>query len=238
MVCMGQYTLWRVALGDLSDAATIAEIKISSQFSDAFNIELIFPSFHCASFASYFMGENNTAGIKQSDGQVLDEKAFEDLYRRMYPTLKKYAVYLVKDVEEAQLILNDVFIAIWKNSTTLVNEKAYLFRAVKNAATNYHKISKSNFQQVEAEEVQEVLDMKANPFQTYMHKDQKRMLYFFIDQLPERRRLIFCMYRIDGFSYKEIAALLDISVRTVEDHLVKGFQFLQEKVLKHETEFR
>jgi RNA polymerase sigma-70 factor (family 1) len=184
------------------------------------------------------MGENNTAGIKQSDVQVLDEKVFEDLYRRMYPTLKKYAVYLLKDVEEAQLILNDVFIAIWKNNTLLLNEKAYLFRAVKNAATNYQKNSKVNLQHIEEEEVQEILDMKADPFQTYMYKDRNRMLYFFIDQLPERRRLIFCMYRIDGFSYKEIAALLDISVRTVEDHLVKGFQFLQEKVLKHEAEFR
>lgn len=52
----------------------------------------------------------------------------------MYPTLKKCAIYLVKDIEDAQLILNDVFITIWKNKVLLLNEKAYLFRAVKKGA--------------------------------------------------------------------------------------------------------
>lgn len=184
------------------------------------------------------MGENNTAGFNEDSVRTLDDKAFEDLYRRMYPTLKKYAVYLVKDVEEAQLILNDVFIAIWKNKVQLLNEKAYLFRAVKNGANNYHKNSRTGFQHLEDEEAQEVADLRADPFQSYVYKDRTRMLYLLIDQMPERRRLIFYMYRIEGFSYKEIATLLDISVRTVEDHLVKGFQFLQEKVLKNEAEFR
>lgn len=184
------------------------------------------------------MGENNTAGFNEDDVRTLDDKAFEDLYRRMYPTLKKYAIYLVKDIEEAQLILNDVFIAIWKNKILLINEKAYLFRAVKNGANNYYKISRSNFQHLEEDEVQEIIDVRADPFQNYMNRDRMRLLYHLIDQMPERRRLIFYMYRIEGFSYKEIAALLDISVRTVEDHLVKGFQFLQEKVLKNEAEFR
>lgn len=184
------------------------------------------------------MGENNTVGFNGDHVNESMGKAFEDLYRRMFPTLKKYAIYLVKDTEEAQLILNDVFIAIWKNKVLIVNEKAYLFRAVKNGANNYHKTSRLNYQQIEEEEVQEIIDAKADPYQTYVNKDRTRMLYDLIDQMPERRRLIFYMYRIEGFSYKEIAALLDISVRTVEDHLVKGFQFLQEKVLKNKAEFR
>jgi len=199
---------------------------------------LISASFAKPNFASYFMGENNTVGLNGDLGNDFGGKAFEDLYRRMFPTLIKYAIYLVKDMEEAQLILNDVFIAIWKNKVLLVNEKAYLFRAVKNGANNYHKASKLNYQHIEEEEVQGVADLKADPFQTYAHKDKVRMLYELIDQMPERRRLIFYMYRIEGFSYKEIAALLDISVRTVEDHLGKGFQFLQEKVLKNRAEFQ
>lgn len=184
------------------------------------------------------MGENNTAGFNGDHVNHFDGKAFEDLYRRMYPTLRKYAVYLVKDAEEAQLILNDVFITIWKNNTRILNEKAYLFRAVKNASVNYHRISRTNFLHLDEEELPEVRDDAADPAQIYLDKDRNRVLYYFIDQMPERRRLVFYLYRIDGFSYKEIAALLDISVRTVEDHLVKGFQFLQERVLKHETEFR
>lgn len=187
--------------------------------------------------AIIFMGENNTAGF--NDIKRFDEKSFEDLYRRMYPTLKKYATYLVKDTEDAQLILNDVFISIWKNGTILSNEKAYLFRAIKNAATNYNKAPKANLLRIDnEEEAQEMIDLKETPSQAVQNKDRNRMLYALIDQMPERRRLIFYMYRIDGFSYKEIGSLLDISVRTVEDHLVKGFQFLQQEVLKNSAEFR
>lgn len=185
------------------------------------------------------MGENNIAGFNDIKENKFDEKAFEDLYRRMYPTLKKYALYLVRDNEDAQLILNDVFISIWKNGTILTNEKAYLFRAIKNAATNYHKAPKANFWHIDSEEeAPEIIDLKETPSQAFQNKDRNRILYALIDQMPERRRLIFYMYRIDGFSYKEIAILLDISVRTVEDHLVKGFQFLQQKVLKNKSEFR
>ncbi|MBB6271640.1 RNA polymerase sigma-70 factor (ECF subfamily) [Pedobacter cryoconitis] len=184
------------------------------------------------------MGEKTNAGFTKDLVNDLDEKAFEDLYRRMYPTLKKYAVYLVKDTEEAQLLLNDVFIAVWKNNIQMVNEKAYLFRAVKNAALNYYKTAKTSFVDIDDEGLTEIPDLSADPSQSYLKRDRNRMLYAMIDQMPERRRLVFYLYRIDGFSYKEIAALLDISVRTVEDHLVKGFQFLQEMVIKHEGEFR
>nr|WP_199156549.1 RNA polymerase sigma-70 factor [Pedobacter sp. ASV2] len=185
------------------------------------------------------MGENNTAGFNNNEEKKFDEKSFEDLYRRMYPTLKKYAIYLVKDMEDAQLILNDVFISIWKNDTMIADEKAYLFRAVKNAAINYHETPKANFLHIDSEdESPDIIDLKETPAQAFQNKDRNRVLYALIDQMPERRRLIFYLYRIDGFSYKEIAALLDISVRTVEDHLVKGFQFLQQKVLKNRSEFR
>lgn len=185
-----------------------------------------------------YMGDKITAGLTSDADHHLDEKAFEDLYRRVYPTLKKYAVYLVKDPEEAQLILNDVFITVWKNKVQLVNEKAYLFRAVKNAAINYHKLSKRNFLRFDEEQDLEIPDKNVDPALNYQNKDQNRLLYTLIDQLPERRRLVFYLYRIDGFSYKEIAALLDISVRTVEDHLAKGFLFLQERVIRRSEEFR
>lgn len=184
------------------------------------------------------MGNHSTTGPLEHHTPVYDLKAFEDLYRRMYPTLIKYAVYMVRDPEEAQLLLNDVFISIWKNQLQITQEKAYLFRSVKNAALTYLKNSRIHFDVLEEEQIPLIPDQNADPSQAYQEKDRNRALYKLIDQLPERRRLVFYLYRIDGFSYKEIAALLDISVRTVEDHLVKGFQFLQEKVIRHEEEFR
>ena len=183
------------------------------------------------------MGSKITAA-SEGHAHDLDLKTFEELYRRMYPTLKRYAIYLVSDVEDAQLLLNDVFIAIWKKRLLINDEKPYLFRAVKNASLNYHKRIKSPFLDLDNELVPELADQNPDPAQHYQEKDRNKMLYQLIDQMPERRRLIFYMYRIDGLSYKEIGTLLDISIRTVEDHLSKGFQFLKERIMKHEAEFR
>lgn len=183
------------------------------------------------------MGSKITAA-SEGHAHDLDLKTFEELYRRMYPSLKSYAIYLVGDVENAQLLLNDVFIAIWSKRLLIIDEKPYLFRAVKNASLNYHKRMRSPFLDLDDELVPELADKNADPAQHYEEKDRNKMLHQLIAQMPERRRLIFYMYRIDGFSYKEIAALLDISIRTVEDHLSKGFQFLKEKITKNEAEFR
>jgi len=48
-----------------------------------------------------------------------------------------------------------------------------------------------------------------------------------IDSLPARRKVIFVMSRIDGLSYAEIADLLDISIRTVEDQMLKAVKSLR-----------
>lgn len=49
-----------------------------------------------------------------------------------------------------------------------------------------------------------------------------------ISMLPQKRQLVFTMHRMEGFSYAEISDLLQISPRTVEDHLSKSMKYLHE----------
>ncbi|RZL18757.1 MAG: sigma-70 family RNA polymerase sigma factor [Pedobacter sp.] len=59
------------------------------------------------------------------------------------------------------------------------------------------------------------------------YKSEKlEFLQKIIESLPERRQLVFKLHRLEGFSYAEIAELMQISVRTVEDHLSKSMQFI------------
>ena len=96
--------------------------------------------------------------------------------------------------------------------------------------------NKSLLSYVEHTELTIVADLSAQ-LENIGHESEKlRFLEKVIAKLPERRQLVFRMYRLEGFSYLEIADLLQISVRTVEDHLSKSMQFIhhESKQLVHQ----
>lgn len=152
---------------------------------------------------------------------------FEEIYKHWNPSLQKYSDYYVKDSEASRTIVNDLFVRLWFRKIKPDNLEAYLFRAVKNASLNYLETQKRSLLVYEDEE--KLLSMSDlhvdNPVPSAV-SEKLRFLEKVIDQLPERRRVVFRLHRLEGFSYAEIAELLQISTRTVEDHLAKSMQFI------------
>lgn len=143
--------------------------------------------------------------------------------------LHQYAIYFVKDEEAAASLVNDLFVQFWFNKTKPDNLKGYLFRAIKNSAINYLKQHKNkSLTLLEQEDLTAISDLSFGDEITN-ESEQLAFLHFLISKLPERRQLVFKMHRIEGFSYAEIADLLQISVRTVEDHLSKSMQFIYDQ---------
>lgn len=153
----------------------------------------------------------------------------ELLYKRWASILKNYANYLLNDDETSSSIVNDVFIKIWNTSHKIDNDKAYLFKSVKNAALNYlgsqHKKTVSYFDTYELTTISDI----SQP-QEFLAEESDQLIYLqkLISKLPQKRQLVFRMHRIEGFNYSEIAELLQISPRTVEDHLAKSMKFIHE----------
>lgn len=160
---------------------------------------------------------------------------FELLYKRWGSILQKYAHYYVKDKEVARSIVNDLFVQLWFSKKNPDNLNGYLFRAIKNASLNHISTqNKSPLSYIEHTELTLVADHAVKPENTAHDSEKISFLEKVISMLPERRQLVFRMYRLEGFSYIEIADLLQISVRTVEDHLSKSMQFIH-KECKHLT---
>lgn len=154
---------------------------------------------------------------------------FEVLYKRWSGMMHQYALYFVKDEEAAASLVNDLFVQLWFNKTSPDNLKGYLFRAIKNSALNYLKQYKNNsLTLLEQDDLTAISDLSFADEVT-SESEQLVFLHFLISKLPERRQLVFKMHRIEGFSYAEIAELLQISVRTVEDHLSKSMQFIYDR---------
>ena len=151
---------------------------------------------------------------------------FELLYKRWSGMLHQYALYFVKDEEVAGSLVNNLFVQLWFNKTKAENLKAYLFKSIKNASLNYlAQQRKTVLTLLEQEELTAISDLSVI-IETAAESDKLLFLRDVIGRLPQKRQLVFKMHRIEGFSYSEIAGLLQISVRTVEDHLSKSMQFI------------
>ncbi|WP_316734650.1 sigma-70 family RNA polymerase sigma factor [Pedobacter aquatilis] len=168
--------------------------------------------------------------------KIEKEKRFEQsynsvelLYKRWASILKNYANYFLNDDETSSSIVNDIFMRLWDKDQEIENPKAYLFKSVKNASVN-HITSQSKKAMVyyDAHDLTTLSDsIQPNEF---LGEESAQLIFLqkLISMLPEKRQLVFRMHRIEGFSYSEIAELLQISTRTVEDHLAKSMKFIHE----------
>ncbi|WP_413670089.1 RNA polymerase sigma factor [Mucilaginibacter sp. Mucisp86] len=159
-----------------------------------------------------------------------DSKAFDQIYHHY--SLKIYAniLRMVKDADDAQELLQDVFLKVWQKRHNIDPEqsfKSYLFRISRNLVYNF-------FRDVSIE--RKVMDYLAS-IGTELHtdleddlmfKEQKQLLEQAINQLPPQRRQVYTLCKIEGHSYAEVSRMLGISTSTISDHIVKATRFIKE----------
>ena len=155
---------------------------------------------------------------------------FEKLYKRFQPSLTNYAFYLTRSSEDAKEIVNDVFLSVWskQNRLTLDNSlKTYLYTAVKNRSINY--IKKNKLETVFDDQLDTLSDFKAD--KSLLQKEQQIIIEQIMNNLPTKCKQVFSMSRIDQLSNKEIASLLDISIKTVEAQITKALKIFRKKLI-------
>ena len=148
-----------------------------------------------------------------------DTKSFEGMFRKYQPMLVRYAATMLYDEEEARGVVQEVFIKIWqkRDSLTFGDElKSYLFRAVRNQALN--KISRNKMDTVSLDE-QTVLVAEEEKVGEQDKQENLRRIQQQIKALPGNCREIFMMSRMEGLTHAEIAEILDISTKTVENQI-------------------
>ena len=151
-----------------------------------------------------------------------DQLAFKEFYHLQFFKLYQFAYSFVQSKESAEEIANDVFLSIWQKREslhTIQNIQVYLYVAVKNASLNY--LRKNNLQvPVSVEQLNvDHFPMVANPELLLTQRELQQQVREAIEQLPPRCRLIFKLIKEDGLSYKEVAAILDLSVKTIDSQL-------------------
>lgn len=161
-----------------------------------------------------------------------DQKAFEILFLNYQPRLIYFLNGFIKDNEKSRDIAQDIFLSIWKNRQNLSeikSFKAYVFKMAKNAICNYydHSVVNDKFVVDQLSRPSSSLDTE----ETLYANQLEELINIAVSQMPPKRKQIFQMSRIDGLSNEEISEQLNISKRTVENHLTAALADLR-KVIK------
>lgn len=160
-----------------------------------------------------------------------DKQAFTEIYMRYWKKLFTVASHKLASLEEAEEVVQDIFTALWNRRATSVltsDLSKYLavsvkYRVIKTLDRRYNQQRYINSLGQHAQ-----VD---DATQEWLAFDELREeLAKYVQQLPEKCRLVFQMSREAGYSQKQISEKLDISEKTVEAHLGKAFKVLRSKL--------
>jgi RNA polymerase sigma-70 factor (ECF subfamily) len=162
-----------------------------------------------------------------------DQRAFRSLHDAYYNRLLKLAIYYLGSRVAAQEVVSNVFLGIWNNRKKLSGIsriEAYFFSSVKYKSLNYLRDnSKAEFISLDAEEVA-IKPMLKNPQGDLLSNELREKIVAIIEKLPPRCKLVFELVKDNGLKYKEVADLLDISVKAVEAQVSKAMLTIRQEI--------
>jgi RNA polymerase sigma-70 factor (family 1) len=167
---------------------------------------------------SYLASLNNEKEILQLVA-CGDERAFRALFDSYHHRLGTYIFHIVKSQELAQEAVQDVFLKIWTNRTSLAeinNFQAYLFVISKNHALNCLK--KLATEQALTAHLDE-WNYEPQPDETNDESERYTLVDQAIDRLPKQQKIVYLLSRHERLQYAEIANRLSISPKTVKKYL-------------------
>ncbi len=166
--------------------------------------------------------ERLIAAIKE-DSYVNYNKLFE----RYYARLCQYVFSMLKNKEDSEDVVQELFLNLWNNRKKIVingNISAYLYKMAKNQTLNFIRSTASYRNLLENWETTQPCFYEENQLET----DEFRIALFdCINHLPERSRQVLLFHRIKGLKQKEIAEKLTITVKTIKNQIWTSLQKLR-----------
>jgi RNA polymerase sigma-70 factor (ECF subfamily) len=156
-------------------------------------------------------------------------KAFEILYNKYIAKLYFFILGYVKSHADTEEILQSSYLMVWEHRHHLDEScslRNYLYTIAVNKVFNFLKHQAIHRNYVEYSMMHNTL-LDNQTEQEILYDDLKKNIDQVLQKLPEQQKNIFRMSRIEGFSNKEIASQLSLSVRTVENQLYRALQTIR-----------
>ena len=160
---------------------------------------------------------------------IINEKTFKDTYNDYFEIICRFLNYYTRDYQAIEEVVQDVFVTLWEDyeGKDIQYIKTFLYNSARNRMLNYlrdkenHSVILEKWARIELEKSEELF---------------YQLLQAAVESLPEKCREIFVMSREEQLSYKEIATIKEISVKTVENQMGIALKKIREYLMSHSEE--
>lgn len=165
----------------------------------------------------------------------MKEKGFEQFFINNYPRVKSFALRILMSEEDAEDVAQDIFIKlldmphIWQNGEDV--DKGFLYTITRNQVFNIIK-RKTLERKYQVNLYKESYEFEEFGIEDNLYaKEIDLITTYVVEQMPDQRRKVFKMSRVEGKSAAEISVELNISKRTVERHIYMALGELKKYLL-------
>lgn len=162
-----------------------------------------------------------------------DAAAYKELFLLYHKRLLNFSITITRSKESSEEIVSDVFMKIWVNRKVLPgieNFHLYIYIATKNLSINraLKERKQEHFSLDDA--VVDIKNIYADPEQLMITSEMQKRIQAAIQTLPPKCQLIFKLIREDGLKHKEVAELLSLSQKTVENQMGIAIKKISESI--------
>lgn len=163
-----------------------------------------------------------------------DKQAFELLFKTYYRQLMLFAAKYLRNIEEAEEVVQNVFVCFWEKAETAdinISLKSYLYRWTANDCLNKikHQKIKDKYAKFAAESLSENLNYNTELSEPDIMENIKKA----VDTLPDRCKTIFIKSRFEGKRNAQIALEMEISEKTVENQITIAIKKIKQELKEY-----
>ncbi len=160
-----------------------------------------------------------------------DTNAFRKIYTNYYNKLCVYVFSFTNNDTIAEDIVQDVLLKLWDQRASIniqTSLKSYLYKAVYYRYIDHFRMKKKTNENIESIRYNTLNELHENS-EDYIEQ-RLHNLRIAIEELSPRCKEVLLLNKIEGYKYREIAKTLNISIKTVEGHMVKALKTLRKKL--------
>ena len=181
--------------------------------------------------------KNTQLNIRLKEG---NPSAYEELFKQTFPRMLGYCRLFIQDQDQSNDLVQECFVNLWEKRQIIdpgQSVESLLFVMLRNRCLNYLRNQKNDlieksFNVLEENEIQHLYQLDFTGREEKSLEEQLiEAIRESVEELPEKRKLVFIKTKFEGKRNKDVADELGISVKAVEKHLHLAKEQIRQEML-------